>query len=107
MNINLDIKSKILLELKGKKGFKKSINYCYIDNGNKKSKIDITKYKLNCVIPKYYEENNDNENDFNFYNLFSKYYLLNYGIKEIFKEIDCFSPNKTITAFYFYYDKFF
>jgi len=42
---------KLLIELKGKVDSKSSKNFCYLENKNEKDKYDLSKYKLNCVVP--------------------------------------------------------
>ena len=92
---------KILLELKAKVDSKTFKNYCYLNNGNEDDEFDITKYKLNCAIPSFDEDNED----IKFYHLFSKFLLINYFAKEgIINDLYCYAPKKYITAFYYYHD---
>ena len=42
---------KLLIELTGKKDSKISKNYCYLNDKNEKDEYDLSKYKLNCVVP--------------------------------------------------------
>ena len=97
------INSKMLLiELKGKVDSKSSNNFCYLENKNEKDKYDLSKYKLNCVVPTL----EDTDNRLQFYNLFSKYYILNYLSLLLFNdELYCFKEKDYITAFYFYSDE--
>ena len=93
---------KVLIELKGKVDSKSSNNFCYLENKNKKDKYDLSKYKLNCVAPTF----EDTDNRLQFYNLFSKYYILNYLSLLLFNdELYCFKEKDYITAFYFYSDE--
>ena len=93
---------KVLIELKGKVDSQSSKNYCYLDNKNEKGKYDLSKYKLNCVVPTF--ENEDNK--LKFYNLFSKYYILNFLSQKLFNDkLYCFKEKNYITAFYFYSDE--
>ena len=93
---------KLLIELKGNIDSKLSKNYCYLEDKNEKDKYDISKYKLNCVVPTF--ENVDDK--LKLYNLFSKYYILNYLSLKIFNdELYCFKEKNYITAFYFYSDE--
>ena len=93
---------KVLIELKGKVDSKSSNNFCYLENKNEKDKYDLSKYKLNCVVPTL----EDTDNRLQFYNLFSKYYILNYLSLLLFNdELYCFKEKDYITAFYFYSDE--
>ena len=82
-NKDMEIYSKLLYEIKSEKDPKINKNYCYLDNGNRDYEYDITKYKLNCVIPLLTNDNSDY--NIIFENLYSKYFLLNYLIKKKIK----------------------
>ena len=99
---NTDINYKILLELKAKVDSKTFKNYCYLDNGNKDGEFDISKYKLNCAIPSFDKNFND---EFKFYDFFSEFFLINFLAKiAVGNDLFCYGPKKYITAFYYYYD---
>ena len=93
---------KSLIELKGKVDSKSSKNYCYLDDRNEKDKYDLSKYKLNCVVPTF----DDVDDKVKFYQLFSKYNILNYLSLLLFNDkLYCFKEKNYITAFYFYSDE--
>ena len=93
---------KSLIELKGKVDSKLSKNYCYLDDRNEKDKYDLSKYKLNCVVPTL----EDMDYRLQFYKLFSKYYILNYLSLLLFNdELYCLKEKNYITAFYYYSDE--
>ena len=94
---------KLLIELKGKVDDAKSLsNFCYLENKNEQDKYDLSKYKLNCAVPTL----EDTDNRLQIYNLFSKYYVLNYLSLLLFNdELYCFKEKDYITAFYFYSDE--
>ena len=93
---------KSLIELKGKVDSKLSKNYCYLDDRNEKDKYDLSKYKLNCVVPTF----DDVDDKIKFYHLFSKYNILNYLSLLLFNdELYCLKEKNYITAFYYYSDE--
>ena len=96
---NKEVYSKLLFEFKAKVDSKIYKNYCYLDNKNEDNKYDISKYKFNCAITSFELEN------FTYQNLFSGFYLYNYGIKElVYNYIYCYTSQNYITPFYYYYD---